>query len=58
MSVPDVFEDQATKDAAGRLVAFLRGEIDELPRGHAWRGNYQRQLIVTLARYPELSAEE
>lgn len=52
-----VLDDQATRDAAERLVSFLQGELEQLPRGHAWRKNYSRQLVRTLVLYPGASAE-
>ena len=59
MSVPPhPLDDQTTRDAAERLVSFLTREIDTLPRGHDWRGNYQRQLLRMYARYPQLSSAE
>jgi hypothetical protein len=49
-------DDPATRQAAERLVAFLKGELEQLPPGHAWRRGYTRELIRAATRY-EISVE-
>lgn len=45
------FDDQATRDAARRMVEFLEGELQTLPREHPWRRGYTRQIVSLSARY-------
>lgn len=49
--VPDA-NDESTRDAASRLIAFLRGELAQLPVGHPWRRHYARQLIRMTVHFP------
>lgn len=47
-----VLDDPVTRDAARRLVVFLKNERELLPVGHPWRRRYGRDLVRTVSLFP------